>query len=346
MKYYDGIHWNVYEVLTYNRRFNFINGIRKLGKTYTLQMMMTDKAITTGCECVYIVRTQDEKKEGILEDAFSKVLIREFSDKEFKYKNYSIFVKDESEDGEESWRRIWVCLAISEYIKIKKKSFPLVEWGLFDEYMLENPSGYIDGWQEADHLLSIYDTIDRGENRLKMFFIGNNTAFHNPYHLHPFFAIPRIEKGELWKNKFVLFQRPEPSKALLETMNSDFDRNITGTEYAQMYREGDYLGDNTDFIGKLTGGSRYIFTLCLEKLDVGVYFDSKMDRVVISQKVDKTCNSMYAVTIKAHKDGAVMVGRKGSSLVRWLGRKYRNGRVMYENMDTKLKAEKEVNYIA
>lgn len=341
MKCYDGIHWNIYEILPYQRLFNFINGIRKLGKTYTCQKYITDKCITTGCEGVYFVRTQDEKKNGILQDAFDKVLHKEFEGFEFKFKNDSIYIV---EDGE-TLRRIWVCIAISEYMKIKKKSFPKVCYGIFDEYTLEDPSGYVDGWQEPDHFLSIYDTIDRDENRVVMFFLGNNTSFHNPYHMHPAFNIKNIGSGMIWKSKHVLFQRAEASKELISTCSGALTEITEGTDYGRMYRQGEYINDNTDFICKISGNSRYVFTLSLKEGYYGVYFDGSQDIVVISHKYDKTCRIVYSVNKEGIREGCIMCGRNGSSLVKWLGRKYRFGRVRYENMETKIKTEREVNYI-
>ena len=72
MNVYDGIHWNIYEILPFQRNFNLINGERSLGKTYTCQMFVLDKCIQKGLEFVYIVRTQDEKKNGVLEMVLKK----------------------------------------------------------------------------------------------------------------------------------------------------------------------------------------------------------------------------------------------------------------------------------
>ena len=45
MYVYDGIHWNIYDILPYQRNFNLINGERSMGKTYTCQMFTLDKCI-------------------------------------------------------------------------------------------------------------------------------------------------------------------------------------------------------------------------------------------------------------------------------------------------------------
>ena len=92
MYVYDGIHWNIYDILPYQRNFNLINGERSLGKTYTCQMFTLDKCIEKGLEFVYIVRTQDEKKHGVLENAYQKVIANEFKDYTFEFTNEDMFL--------------------------------------------------------------------------------------------------------------------------------------------------------------------------------------------------------------------------------------------------------------
>ena len=87
MYVYDGIHWNIYDILPFQRNFNLINGERSLGKTYTCQMFTLDKCIEKGFEFVYIVRTQDEKKHGVLEEAYQKVIANEFKNYTFEFTN-------------------------------------------------------------------------------------------------------------------------------------------------------------------------------------------------------------------------------------------------------------------
>lgn len=345
MNCYDGKHWDIYEILPYQRKFNFINAIRKIGKTYTCQMYITGKCIEKGWEGIYLVRRVSEIQDGVLKDAFEKVLSEQFPQYDFEYKRDAIYLKSEDEDMEP--HRIWRCLAISAYNKIKKKSFPKVHYLLFDEYMIEDNRMYVDGWQEVEHFFTIYDTIDRGEDRVQCFFMGNNLCFHNPYHLHPKINIPQVEQGQIWKSKEVLFQRALPSSSMLkEIKESRFGKMMEGSEYASSAMEGNYVYDNTDYIGKITDKSKYVYTLCLEDGDYGVYYDFARDVVTLSPKVDPTCKSKYAISPRCQREGCIVVGKRGSSLVVWLARKYRNGRVKYDNMKTKLCIQDEIHSIA
>ncbi len=66
------LYWNINEILSYQRNFNFINGPRSIGKTYTTLKHIIDNSIKRNKEFAYIVRTQDEKKNYILKKACDK----------------------------------------------------------------------------------------------------------------------------------------------------------------------------------------------------------------------------------------------------------------------------------
>lgn len=76
MNVYDGIHWNIYEILPFQRNFNFINATRSIGKTYTTLLYIIDYCINHNAEYVYIVRTQDEKKTVFLLHLMKKLFFK------------------------------------------------------------------------------------------------------------------------------------------------------------------------------------------------------------------------------------------------------------------------------
>lgn len=340
MNVYDGIHWNIYEILPYQRNFNFINGERSLGKTYTCLMFIIDKCIHNSCEFVYLVRTQDEKKHGVMKEAFAKVIANEFSDYEFDFTNEN--VSCETEDGK---RNIGYCIALSEALKIKKRSFPLVKYLMFDEYMLEDvqESSYVNGWKEPDLFLSIYHTIDREEDRVKCFLMGNNTKFHNPYHMHPAFNIPLVEKGEIWIGKNVLFQYAESSEALKEKKSqSKFLEMIDGSKYGQYAKDGIYLSDNYSFVEKLEGNSRYLMTIAYMDVQFGIWQSVEKGLLYVSDKIDPSCKFIFALTIDSHKENTMLIKSRGATHLKFLATHYKNGCVRFVSMEVKLKAEKAI----
>lgn len=111
---YGGKYWNIKQILPYQRHFNFINGVRSIGKTYTCLGYFIERYLKSGEQFIYIVRTQDEKKAGILSQAMQKVLDIEFPGLECKFSSDACLL-----DGD----IIAHCRALSEVIKIKNKAF-------------------------------------------------------------------------------------------------------------------------------------------------------------------------------------------------------------------------------
>lgn len=333
MNVYDGIHWNIYEVLSYQRNFNFINGIRSIGKSYTGQKFFLDQAINKNKNFMYLVRTKDEKLKGAFYDGFKKVVTKEFSEYMIEFTTDTCIL----DDGENK-RVLGYCYALSEDIQMKKKSFMDVYWIMFDEYMLEPKYEklYVDGWKEPDHLLSIYHTIDREEDRVKVFCFGNNTKFYNPYHMHKAFKIPtNIKLGDIWASENVLFQWAKPSEKLKEYQkDSKFLRMISDTEYGNYANKGKYIGDNSNLVEKMEGSCTYNFTLIYEGKSFGVYSNLKKGRIYISNKVDKTCKLIYALTLDDHSENTLLLNSKITQL-KWFATNFKRGIVRFTSMEVK-----------
>lgn len=339
-------YWNIGEILAYQRNFNFINGERSSGKTYTTQKFVIKKCLEKNYQFVYIVRTQDEKKKGILESSHSKVLMNEFKSEiiEFTSEEMVKVIKDEKGEVVEKIT-LGYCIALSEAVKMKKKSFPKVKYLIFDEYMLEKKHGsqYVGGFKEPELLLSLYHTIDREEDRVICFMLGNNTSFFNPYHLHKAFNIPQIEKGKIWTSFNVLFQWIETSNELKTSKsNCKFLKMLDGTDYGTYAKDGNYIDDNLNFIGDLTRSCKYTMSFSYEGTSFGVYNDMKKGYVYVSDKFDKTFPISYALTTDDHNENTLLTKATKISHLNWLAHAYKNGSVKFTNMKIKLKAEKGI----
>lgn len=339
-------YWDIRKILPYQRNFNFINAERSIGKTYSTEKFLVQKALDTGCEFVYLVRTQDEKKKGILGSSFEKVLMQEFPNKSIECTSEEMILIVEDEDGNVIEKRtLGYCLALSEAVKIKRRSFPKVKYLMFDEYMLESKQGgqYVNGWKEPDLFLSIYHTIDREEDRVMCFILGNNTAFYNPYHLHKAFRIPNIAKGSIWTSENVLFQWAVSTNELQEQKSKcKFLKMIDDTDYGMYAKKGDYVDDNVNFVEKLSTTSRYAMTLEYQGSKFGVYNDFKNGVLYISDKVDPSCKLNYALTIDDHKENTLLTKSTNVTQLKWLANNFKLGNVRFVSMDVKIKCEKAI----
>lgn len=335
---YGGDYWNIKKILPYQRNFNFINSIRDAGKTYTGVGFAIERFLHKGEESLFLVRTVKEKDKGALKKWVDKVVFKEFPQIKFQFTNETMYYAES--DKKFDWKPVIHCRALSEAVAVKKQSFPRVKWLFMDEYMLEPKHSYmyVNGWEEPNLLLNIYHTVDREEDRVVCFLFGNNTAFYNPYHLHSAFQIPPTGEGEIWKSENVLFQFYKPPDSLKEKKKKNkFLKMVEGTEYGKYAVEGVYIGDNENFIEQKTNKANFVFAFSYDNDIFGVWYDYNYDRTYISVKFNLG-NQVCLALDKINKPGNIVVNKK-HSLIRWLAKKYVNGRVFYESMEIKLKCE-------
>lgn len=334
---YDGIHWNIYDILPYQRHFNFVNGIRSLGKTYTTQAFILEKCMKTGEEFMYVVRTQSEKKMGILGQAFQKVLEKEYPKLVVSCSTTRMFYTGKEGDPEKS---IGWCMALSEYYHVKRMSFPNVKYILFDEYALEDSPAlrYFNGWREPDVFLNLYHTVDRDQNKVICFFLGNSTMFYNPYHMHDAFRVQNVEPGGIWMNKNVLYQRPLPSEKLQEKMSaSEFDEMIKNTNYGSMAVKGNYGDDTVAFQLKDKLCGRYVCTIVYDGNRFGIW-NAVVEQgiVIVSDRIDPSCKTIFAFTIADHSEETTVATAATSSILKWVSHHFKTGNIRYTSPQVKL----------
>lgn len=258
------------DFFSYMQRFFFLNGGRGIGKTYTLQKKLIARALKTHRQIGYVVRNRDELDDGVVPDAFEKVLTEQFPDLDYSTQSDEITYKDE--DGNE---HILVRgFALKRIVFYKRHSYPLVDWLLFDEYMIEkdSPATYVTGYKEPKLLLSLYDTIDRRENRVRCFFLGNNTVYYNPYHIWEDFAPlfrHQAERGEIKKISNAVFWRCEPPAEVQEyRKKTAFAQMTSQGAYGKFANDGEYEDDITAVI-PMPSGAKCLFGL--EFNDMRVY---------------------------------------------------------------------------
>lgn len=333
-----------YKLLPYQRNFILVNGERSIGKTYSTLKWIYKQCKDKGVEFMYIVRTQDEKKNGVLKEAWAKVLANEYPQDEVEFTTEEMIL-----EIDEIKQVMGYCTALSEVVKIKKRSFPNVKYFIFDEYMLESKQStqYYNGWKEPDALLSIYHTVDREEDRVICFMLGNNTSFYNPYHMHKAFNIPsNVKKGEMWMSENVLFYWAESSEELKEDKaKCKFLQMLEGTDYGTYAKDGEYIDDNYNLVEPLTNSSRYMFTFQYMGNQFGVYSDLKEGKVYVHDKIDPSCKFIYALTIDDHKENTSLSKGGNYTQLKWFADNFKAGNVRFTSMETKVKIEKGIAII-
>lgn len=330
---YGGKYWNIKRYLPYQRCFNFIDSERTIGKSYTTLGYFFERALTTNEQFVYFVRTQDELKDGALEEACSKVVINEYPEYDIKFTSKQCVLLD----GKATVKTLGHCMAISMSNKRKRANLPNVKWGLLDEYIIDEKDttkGYVSGWDEPELLLKLYHTIDREEDRLIMFFLANTLSFYNPYHMHPAFKIPPVEKGKIWTSKNVLYHQCEATAELkAEKQKSKFLDMIKDTSYGGYAVDGYFINDDTKLIDARPGSSTLKFVFYYRHDLYGVWFDRRTGLTYISNKADRNFPFRYSFDLDSEDMGAIIVRGKTAPYIKWLSYQFRHKLLRFETQE-------------
>lgn len=327
----DEMYFNPRYLLPYKRNFNFVNAVRSVGKTYSPTLFFINEFLEKGVETVYICRTVKEKEKGkYLENAIQKVMNKEFRGLEYKSTGNEIIIHD---------KVALRCIALSEAIKIKKNAYPNVKYMFLDEYAIEENgvNRYVTGWDEPDLLLNIYHTVDREEDRVILFAMGNNISAYNPYHLHKAFKIPYIEKGKVFMSDNVLFLHYEKSEKLQEkTSDCKFLNMIKDTDYGKFAGDGEYIYDNNDLIYNYPlKYCRYFCTLKYNGKIFGVWNYNIMNwTYYITESINPTMKDRIAITPNdINKDYSLLT--KTDYKAQTLRKAVRTGNLHFQNMKLK-----------
>lgn len=328
------MYYDLGKILPFQRLFNFINGPRGIGKTYTLLKWLIKKA-TEGKQFGYIVQTRDEIKEGAFEKGLAKVIQTEFPGVDIKFDTGCMYI-----NGQVSA----YAFALTRARKEKRSSYPNIHYLIFDEYTIEEGTDrYINGFNEPELFMTMYHTIDRDEERVKCFFLGNNTSYYNPYHLYPAFGLPKdiagMKPGSIYTNQTTLFHLAQPDNELLEKFNeSQFRRAISGTRYGDYASEGIYRDDTYQPIMGLPKKTRYIITLHTPVGLFGVYYTVE-GQTVISDKINTSHPLKCSLVRHGIKEGYGYIRPRFDHVVRLFRGAIANDQLFYTSMGVKNKVE-------
>ena len=167
---------------------------------------------------------------------------------------------------------------------------------LFDEFQSENNQYLPD---EIKKFISVHTSISRGQGKqsryVPVYMLSNNVSVLNPYFCELGIS-ERLEDNTkyLRGNGWVLEQGFNES-AMLSQKNSLFMRAFEGNSYAEYSSSSSYLYNDTAFIEKLTGTSRYLCTFRFdgEEYSIREYPNAKC--LYCDNSVDTSCKIKIAV---------------------------------------------------
>lgn len=317
--------YDLNKTLTYNSLFNIIIGNRGCGKTYGAKKRAIKLFLEKGFQFVYLRRYEtelDEVKESLFNDI---VINREFEGHKIEYKAGCYFVDD---------RLAGYAMALTKAHYYKSASFPLVQFIIYDECIIDESGTARYLKNEVRKFLDFYETIARMRENVIVFFLANALSIVNPYTMFWNLSLPYnsniMRKGE------VLLQLVQDTEFIEAKKKTRFGRLIEGTEYANYSIENKFLLDNDLFLGKKTSKAKYYFTFKYNGEIYGTWVDYSIGKFFVSHDIDPHFKIIYTVTLDDHSPNDMLIKNMATNKhFKLFLDNYKVGNVYFENIRVK-----------
>lgn len=325
--------YNFDKIASYDAMFNGIVGARGVGKSFGKKVDVVNKWLKKSEQFIYLRRHDKELKTA--KKAF-------FSDFAFKFPKFDFrVVGEEAQMASKKTRelgkdRIWDTIGYFKALSVaqseKSSPYPNVTTIIFDEFILEpGLIQYIP--DEVTVLMNFYNSIDRFEDRVKLYMLANAVSIANPYFIA--WGIYPDQEGEFVtrQNGFICFHFPDSAQYQSEVMKSRFGQFIANTEYAK-YAVGNNFADNHDnLIGAKHPDSRYMYTLQSKSGAISIWRYAPDKVYFVQRKLPKNQHIIVADP-SLMREGVILYDYKSKSLS-YLRTAYNNARVIFDHPTTR-----------
>ena len=313
---------------SYNAIFNFIVGNRGGGKTFNTLADCVDRFKKKGEQFIYVRRQRDALKD--LTHQRNGALFDDLIKNKERYRAMKLRAEgDILYCGKDIMG--WATCVADMPLK-KSRPYPNVHTIIFEEFM--EPPGYRDYVPgEINTVLDFHKTVDRDQDRVRWFFLGNAEDSNNPYFTYFNLDIPYNKTRQLYGNdNQILVELVQDPEFIEKAKNTRFGQLIQGTKYGDYAIENKFKNMDGTFIAKKTGNCEYKFTLHYYNRDMGIWLNVNDGIYYISDDVDYSYPVKYAATTKDMKPNLMLLkGARQSLVIQRLFQAYNMGMVYYEN---------------
>ena len=203
-----------------------------------------------------------------------------------------------------------ISLNQSDQIKKYAHLFSDANRMIFDEFQSETNHYCTD---EVEKFISVHTSIARGHGEqvryLPVYMLGNPVSIINPYYTELGISERLSAETKFLRGNGFVMEQGFVESASLAQKESGFNRAFAKNSYVAYASECVYLNDNTAFIEKPTGRSKYLVTLRYKGTDFAIREYGDAGIVYCDDKPDYTYPDRITVTTDDHAINYVMLKR-------------------------------------
>ena len=319
---------------------NIITGARSFGKTYAFKKWCIRQFIKRGWTWCY-VRTFDTQIREMLSkgpEAFFSDIMRndEFPGWRFRMRGRNMeagkVASTVSESGEESieWHVMGSVMSLTKYDTYKGLSAASCHALLFDEFIKESrfppyPTGCV------EMLMNLWETLDRRENRVRLFLLANTADLINPYFVEWKITPPPLGKKCKVKvgNSFAYVENAYSREFAEGAKQSNIGAFTAGSSYERYAVTNEYKAMSGRFVCERPKRTIGQTNICFRDVWYGVWADLDSGDLFVSR--GKSTASMDIVLTKADMSPNLYMIEKTSPYLKSLERMWRYGQMWFED---------------
>lgn len=264
---------NMSKINSYQAFMNIIMGGRGVGKTTQCIIQELNNNKKYGDEFIYLRRYKTET-------ALQKELLNDFVD------NVK-FIGDKNNGG--VWKiknhTIGYLMALSCQSKYKSVRFPKVKTIIYDEGILlpGATSRYLQ--DEITYLYELMSTVFRNRKDVRVYILGNNLDFFNPYMAH--FKVKPFKNIYFDKDRSLFIQYYKNSQELVqEEQETPLYKLTIGTAYHDYHYSNEVLLDNKVELSQIKNSDKLWFILKVNTYYINVYIRSNNKLIIQDSEKD------------------------------------------------------------
>ena len=237
-----------------------------------------------------------------------------------------------------------ISLNSADMIKKYSHHFSDVNRMLFDEFQSETNHYCTD---EVRKLISIHTSIARGQGEqiryVPVVMLSNPVSIINPYYVELGISERLREDTKFLKGDGFVLEQGYVESASKAQKESGFNRAFARNSYIAYSSECVYLNDNTAFIEKPEGTSRYLCTLRYNGTDYGIREFATIGIIYCDDRPDSTNKNRLTVTTEDHDINYVMLRRNEMFLAN-MRYYFEHGCFRFKNLKCKEAVLKALSY--
>jgi hypothetical protein len=320
-------YYNFDKIYSYNAMFNFLVGMRGVGKTYGAKLKGIKKAIKSGEQFIYMRRYKEELQTSA--KTFFADIENEFPNYDFRTNGWlaEMAPLETREEKKREWKTIGYFIPLSRAQSMKSVAFPLVTTIIFDEFIIEKGAiHYLPN--EAEAFQNFYSTVDRWKDKTKVFFLANSVSIMNPYFLA--YSIKPDEVGELFTfgDGFGLCHFVDAQDFSNEAYETKFGKFIKGTDYASYAVTNEFKDNGDNLIRQKSADAKYVYTIETKQGIFSVWASWSSHEYFIQEKRPKI-ESIFTMIPDRMDEGKTFI-TYNDRMVQVLRTAWRNGSAYFD----------------